>query len=122
VVTFVMLTSQTLSHVFDTCYNHHDMNIATRSNRSIPRRIAAARKLAEMTQGQLARRLSELTEDRWSREMVANLETGRRVIPAELLAWLGVALDVDPGWFFTDPRRPGSVRTNPGSLKQLVAA
>ena len=81
------------------------MSIATQ-DRSIPRRIAAARKLAEMTQGQLARRLTELTDDQWSREMVANLETGRRVIPAQLLASLAVALDVEPGWFFSDPRRP----------------
>lgn len=66
------------------------------TKRDIARRVAAARKLADMTQGQLARRLTELTDHPWSRDVVASMETARRTIPAELLIDIGEAVGVNP--------------------------
>ena len=125
--TFVSVTSQTLSHVRHCCYNYHDMDIPLYENpsrRAIARRVVAARKMAEMTQVQLARRLSDTTGHQWSRDVIASLETGRRMIPAEVLVSLGEVLDVAPGWFLSDPRgfrpTPGSRRT-PGQRPPVFA-
>ena len=75
------------------------------------RRVAAARAIADLTQDQLARRLTRITGDQWTKTTVGRLEQGRKIIPAGLLFHLGEALGQRPEWFVTIP----------GSLKELVA-
>ena len=86
-------------------------------------RVAAARRMADISQDQLARRITRRTGEEWTGQQVANMETGRKQIVAGMLVVLGEALDVDPGWFLSGPpRAPGRVLDIPGSLKVAVAA
>lgn len=57
--------------------------------------VAAARRLrGRMSQEELAIRLSEASGTLWTRQMVADLETGRRTFKVEYLSPIAEALDV----------------------------
>lgn len=63
-------------------------------------RIAAARRLAgRQTQAELAARLTEVTGTRWTRDMVANLEAGRRSFDVETLVAIAEIHDRDCAWY-----------------------
>ena len=57
--------------------------------------VAAARRIrGRMTQPQLAERLTEVTGVRWTRDMVASLENGRKTFDVDVLMAVTEALDV----------------------------
>ena len=70
--------------------------------RYIGKRIKHARALEDQSQLQLARRLSEYTGQEWSREMIANLETGRKLIPVETLCAIASVQGQSVAWYFAD--------------------
>lgn len=83
--------------------------------RYIGKRIKHARALNETSQAQLAKKLTDYTGERISREVVANFETGRRAITVELLCAIAVVQDRQVGWYFQDA--PSSLAsTIPGLL------
>jgi transcriptional regulator with XRE-family HTH domain len=47
-----------------------------------------------MRQGELAQRMSELTGEMWTRQMIADLETGRRTFKVDYLIPIARALNV----------------------------
>ena len=73
----------------------------TNVNRQLGRRLAYARKLAELTQQQVANRMAEFGLGT-TRDRVASAETGRRPIRAdEVLAYAAIC-GKDPGWFYSE--------------------
>ena len=85
--------------------------------------MVAARRMADISQEQLARRLSRISGEKWSSQQVANVETGRKQIRAGLLVVFGEALNVAPEWFIIGPpTRPSRLTDIPGYRKVPVAA
>lgn len=76
--------------------------------RYIGARIKHARALNRQSQADLANRLHEHTGQDWTREIVANLETGRRAIPVELMCSIAAVQERTVGWYFADA--PGTLR------------
>ena len=67
-------------------------------DRKVARRVAAARAIAELSQDQLARKMTRITGDQWTKTMVGRMEQGRKFIPAGLL-------------YSLSPRRSGRSRS-----------
>lgn len=63
-------------------------------------RVAAARRLAgRQTQQELADRLTEVTSEQWTRNMVASLEGGRRTFDIATLIAIAEVHGRDPVWY-----------------------
>lgn len=83
--------------------------------RYIGQRIAHARKVAGLSQEQLANQLANYTGEVWSRIMITKMETGLKRIDVETLCAVAIVQDRAVGWYFQDA--PSSLRdTIPGLL------
>lgn len=70
---------------------------------STARAVKAARDYVGLTQAELAGRLSTITGESWSDDMVTSMETGRKKFDDELLLALERALGFRVEWFLKGP-------------------
>lgn len=81
--------------------------------------VAAARRMrGKKSQQWLADRLTEITGDKWTRDMVANLENDRRTFDVPILLAVCEALDVPTGFILFD-QEPTATQTKGVSLSSF---